>query len=465
MISPFSFDGRIGRFAYARWSLGVFFSQHLAVFLAFKVLGQTLDMNYWFYFVPLRSLVSLAYKSDLILIAALAYLLIAAWALAALSFRRAADAGVDEWLGVPAILQFIQVPVILFLCIAPSSRKDARMRSDALPIATGFGWAAAAQGTIAGMGLTLVAVAVAALVFGAYGFGMFVVSLFVIGAMTAYFANRKADVGALRTAFLVFGAAVAGGIALIIAALEGAVCLVVASPLGIGVALIGGLLGRSAARHGRRPTKHVLSVVALLPIVFACENALPATTTFDTYQTIEVDAPSGAVWQAIVQMEEMDESLALPFRLGVAYPIRGEIIGEGVGAVRRGEFSTGATLECVTEWVRDRKLAFTILKDVPAMRELSPYHHVHSPHVEGYFLTKGTSFELVAGVDHRTEIIERTSHELKLEPILYWLPIARWIVDQNNGRVLAHIKRQAERNAGTVGWLSDQYGANRSPPS
>ena len=38
----------------------------------------------------------------------------------------------------------------------------------------------------------------------------------------------------------------------------------------------------------------------------------------------------------------------------------------------------------------------------------------------------------------------RTSHQLKLEPILYWLPMVRWIVHLNNSRVLRHVKRQAE---------------------
>ncbi len=34
-------------------------------------------------------------------------------------------------------------------------------------------------------------------------------------------------------------------------------------------------------------------------------------------------------------MERIDEPIALPFRLGVAYPISGEIAGEGVGATVR----------------------------------------------------------------------------------------------------------------------------------
>jgi hypothetical protein len=160
---------------------------------------------------------------------------------------------------------------------------------------------------------------------------------------------------------------------------------------------------------------------------------------------VEIDAPPEMVWRSIVRMETIDGPLALPFRLGVAYPLRGEVIGEGVGASRIGEFSTGTAVERVTEWIPNRKLAFTVLRDVPAMRELSPYEHVHAPHVIGYFDTNYTSFELLPQQNGRTEVIERTSHSLKLEPILYWLPLVRWVVHRNNARVLTHIKHQAAR--------------------
>jgi hypothetical protein len=144
-------------------------------------------------------------------------------------------------------------------------------------------------------------------------------------------------------------------------------------------------------------------------------------------------------------METIDEPPALPFRLGVAYPLRGEVIGSGVGAVRYGEFSTGTAIERVTAWAPDRKLAFVVERNVPGMRELSPYAHVHAPHVVGYFLTTSTSFELEPLPDVGTAIVEHTSHVLKLDPVFYWLPMARWVVHANNARVLAHISREAER--------------------
>jgi len=103
-------------------------------------------------------------------------------------------------------------------------------------------------------------------------------------------------------------------------------------------------------------------------------------------------------------------------------------------------------MERVTEWVANERLGLEVLSNPPAMRELSPYEHVHAPHVSGYFETKSMSFEIVQRAD-ATLLVERTSHELKLDPLWYWLPMAKWMVGQNNARVLAHIKRQAEQSA------------------
>ena len=55
-----------------------------------------------------------------------------------------------------------------------------------------------------------------------------------------------------------------------------------------------------------------------------------------------------------------------------------------------------------------------------------------------------TRFDLVPQPDGGTQIVEHTTHLLKLDPVLYWLPMVRWIVHMNNTRVLRHVKQQAE---------------------
>jgi hypothetical protein len=133
-------------------------------------------------------------------------------------------------------------------------------------------------------------------------------------------------------------------------------------------------------------------------------------------------------------MELMRDPISIPFRLGMAYPLRGQLFGEGVGATRLGEFSTGTAVERVTEWVSVRKLAFVTLTDVPAMRELNPYTDVHAPHVIGYFRTINASFELLPDATGSTQVLERTAHELRLEPVLCWLLLARWAAAEQCAR-------------------------------
>lgn len=291
------------------------------------------------------------------------------------------------------------------------------------------------------------------------GYGMFVVSPFLVGGITGYFANYRSDIGIGRTAQHVILSLALGGIALVVVALEGLLCIVPASPLAFGVAFVGALLGRSVAIARHYPASHSIFSVSLIPLMLISEAAFSATKSFDTRESIDISAPPAAVWRALLHMDRIDERPALPFRLGVAYPTGARIIGTGAGAKRLGYFSTGVAVERVTDWTTNRKLAFRVVSDPPAMRELSPYRHVHAPHVHGYFMTTFTSFQLVALSPTRTRVLEHTGHVLKLDPILYWLPFARLIIHENNARVLAHLRAAAEtasHSASASRWHSSQ---------
>src|ERR1700704_1553035 len=95
-MSPFSFEGRIGRITYLLASAAAFFSQHALVVAACWLLGKPPAIDATFWIAPLRALVTQANASDLILIPGFAYFLVIAWLLAALAFRRAADANLSE---------------------------------------------------------------------------------------------------------------------------------------------------------------------------------------------------------------------------------------------------------------------------------------------------------------------------------------------------------------------------------
>lgn len=458
MPSLLSFEKPITPLPYMVWVLGIFLSQHVLV-LAISQLYPSLvsvgpDWEFAFALVPLHMLglrilssASAARESGVatpLLIATLLYQLLVIWSLVVLSFRRTADANWPGWIVALAIVPVIQIAVFLGLSLAPP-RASAPTRPS-LKGESAARWTTGTRGLLAGIVLTVAAVALSTLVFGSYGYGVFVIAPFLVGFTTAAIANARCDLGARDTNRLVAGTITLGGLALIAVALEGAICLLMAAPLGFVMARLGGMLGRAVAVHRLSSARQTLSSVAVLPIVLVGELLFAPMAPFETHNTIVIDAPPARVWEAIVKMERIDGPPPVGADLGIAYPLGATIMGEGVGATRFGAFSTGIAVERVTEWETGRKLTFTVLQDLPSMRELSPYADLHAPHSIGYFATKETSFELIPSESGGTQLIERTSHILKLEPVLYWLPLAYVMVDQNNARVLTWIKHQAEHD-------------------
>ncbi len=438
MGSIFSFTGKMTRAPYLSATLLTFFAQYAVTIAAYTGFRQHLGYDWRFYAMPLRAIALIDRAPVAALPVAFALTLAFMWVLGALSFRRAMDANFPGWLAAFTMTPVIQVPAILLLWIVPSHEAIA-VANDST---TAIDWKSAAQGIVAGGALTICAVALGALAFGTYGFGMFVIAPLVVGAVTAFLVNRKADLGWRRTIRAIYAALLLGGVGLVVAALEGVVCIVMAAPLVVGAAFIGGLFGHAAAQS-RLSARSSLMSVALVPLVFATEQALPADTHFETTESVQIAASPHAVWTAIVHMQPIHTPPALPFRLGVAYPLGGQIVGKGAGAIRRGEFSTGMAIERISEWVPDQKITFDVESDPPAMRELSPYSHVNAPHVRGYFRTTKMTFEIVPIGNHACRLVEHTEHELRLDPLLYWMPFARWIIHENNMRVLTHIRNQA----------------------
>lgn len=308
----------------------------------------------------------------------------------------------------------------------------------------------AALGIGVGVLLALFSVAVGALVFGVYGWGVFFAAPFFIGLASGYLINRRADYSEGRTVLAVSGITLLCALALVGVAFEGLICILMAAPLAFGFAILGGTLGRRWARRTRAATAHAFVGFAVLPVFFAVESMVIGTGSFGVLSSIEVDADEPRVWTALVRMGDIREEPPLHFRLGMSYPIGAELHGEGVGAMRYGRFSTGTAVERVTAWQPGREFALHVLSEPPPMRELSPYDHVHAPHVNGYFTTRSFAFRLDPLPGGRTRLVLESDHTLRLEPRAYWMELARLAIGQNYDRVLRHIKHQAEIGDGAL---------------
>lgn len=438
-----SFTGEISPLTYVIVAPALLLSQHLAVVLVFKFSGWGLSLSHdgIFWFLPLRRLAAMPGLPAWAGAIGFTFSLVVAWGLAIASFRRSAWSG-----GGYALVTLTLVPAIQMLAVPLLALLPRRSTHENLEPETGTNVAHITQGLLAGMAIIVLAVLISAVALGAYGWGLFILTPFLVGITTAYLANRRRMLTGQQTTFLVLLAAALGTLALIMLALEGLACIVLAAPLGAFVAAAGGMLGRAAALVGKKRDRPLMSL-ALLPAVFALEAALPPALPIEMHEVIEIAAPPSAVWQALTSDDPVMEPPGLVGWVGLAYPIRGRLIGEGIDAERQGEFSTGVAHERVTEWQPSRRLAFVVLNQPPAMEEMSPYRTVHAPHVQGYFETIGTSFDLEPSIGGGTRLTVKASHVLRMDPVLYWEPLARLAIHLNVSRVLRDIEAKAMATA------------------
>ena len=159
---------------------------------------------------------------------------------------------------------------------------------------------------------------------------------------------------------------------------------------------------------------------------------------------VQLPAPRETVWQHVVGFSEITEQPEWMFQLGIACPTEAKIYGEGVGARRECIFSTGKFVEPITVWDAPGRLAFDVAEQPMPMLELTPYRHVHPPHLDIAFRTTRGEFELRELPNGGTRLVGRTWYVLDIQPNSYWTVWSDWLVHKIHLRVLRHIKSLAE---------------------
>ncbi|WP_447765179.1 hypothetical protein [Sphingopyxis panaciterrae] len=444
-----------GRFAYALTAAMLILLQHAFVMLAFHA-DIRLFADIHFLLFPIHRLLTGPSTSPFVITGGFAFSMLISAALVILSLRRAARLGRGGGLALMTIVPTLQLVAVLALTILWRRRDSIEPEIDGAAIPPHR----MAAGVLSGMALIVAAVAVSALTFGAYGFGLFVMTPFLVGVTTGYIVNHGKVRGVGQTFAAVSAAAFLGAGALLMLGLEGFLCLLLASPLVLFFATVGGAIGRAAARRLIDPREPFYSV-AILPLIFLIDAAMPPEIPIATHSSVTVAAPPGAVWASLIANRPVTEAPGLVGLAGLAYPVASRILGEGAGARRVGTFSTGIADERITIWKPGRTLAFRVIRQPPAMEEMSPCRKLHTPHLVGYFDTGETRFDLEALPGGRTRLTARADHVLRIDPGLYWEPIARWAIKRNVTRVLTDARKDAERRIETA--RQDAPGGARSP--
>ncbi|MFZ4763804.1 MAG: SRPBCC family protein [Roseimicrobium sp.] len=289
-------------------------------------------------------------------------------------------------------------------------------------------------------------VTLAVVVFGHYGFSLFVLIPAVAGFASAWMCNMGREWAWRRTIATVSLTLATTGFLML--GLEGAVCILMASGLAGILAFLGAAIAWLVSKLAPNQNKVLFLVCLLCPLTMGFEQRFRKQPPLLEQSTeIVIDAPPDVVWSFVPAFPRIDTAPGGLLGAGLAYPVVSTIQGEGVGARRSCVLSTGEMPEVITRWEPGSALELDVLATPPVMVEMNPLLDVHPPHVEGYFTVKRGRFLLVPLSDGRTRVEGTSWFRHDLWPQFYWAPITRGIVKQVHERVLEHIKQLSEQAA------------------
>jgi len=377
------------------------------------------------------------------------------WLGATLTVQRLRDAGKPLWLVVFFFVPVINLLFFLLLCTIGShpvaAQREAapwpetRTLDRWIPRST-LGAAATAIGMTIAIGSMFTVLGTEVL--RSYGWGLFVALPFCLGlfSVLVYSYHEPRSFGSCMSVAL--GPIALLGAVLILVMIEGLICILMAAPFALGLAALGGMLGYAiqAGYWLNKGTPAMLSIVFLFtPVFLTAERWVnPQAETFEVRTAIEVNARPEKVWNQVVAFAEIPPPKELLFRAGIAYPIRAEISGHGVGAVRHCIFSTGPFVEPIEVWDEPRLLRFGVTANPAPLNELSPYGNIQPPHLRGYFVSEKGQFSLTTLPGSRTRLEGTTWYQHTMWPAAYWHLWSDYIIHRIHLRVLEHIRTQAE---------------------
>jgi len=373
------------------------------------------------------------------------------WIALSMSVRRAAAAGLSPWVGVAVLLPLVNLAVMATLSLVPDRppRSPPTVR-DAVawgPGPAGFGgagWQAVAAALAAGM----LSFTVGVYGFKSYGAVLFFATPLVMGMVAGFLYNRphrRSTAATLRIGGLVMLAA--GGVLLALA-FEGLICLMMAVPFVMPLSMAGAILGKWIAESTSAGLAQAAAVVLTLPLLAGAEPLVTVAPEYEVFTAVEVAAPPEVVWRRIVSFPDIPPPDDWFFRCGIACPLRARIEGTGVGAIRHCEFTTGDFVEPITVWDEPRRLAFDVAQQPDPMVELSPWRHVHPPHLHDQSLrSRRGEFRLIDLGGGRTRLEGRTWYVFAMHPQAYWTLWSDLAIHRIHRRVLDHIRTLAEADA------------------
>lgn len=296
-------------------------------------------------------------------------------------------------------------------------------------------------------GIALLVVVFSTLVFKIYGWGLFVGLPFIIGLLSTLLASTEKKQKFSYCIKISILTMITTACLLILLPIEGIICIIMALPPALILALAGTACGYWIQKiTWDRYTKQTLTflTIFIFPLVLGFESSLNLKPSLNEVQSsIVINAGKHIVWNKVLSSDlpEPDEFI---FKTGIAYPIKAQIDGKGVGTVRYCIFSTGKFVEPIEVWDEPHLLKFSVTSSPSPMKELSIYSQIHPAHLDGFLKSKKGQFKLIE-IDKNTTLLQGTTwYENKMWPESYWKLWSDYIIKKIHNRVLKHIKVSSE---------------------
>ena len=463
-VDLWRWNGHVDRKTYASVGIIGFVLKHLLDGLLTRHFLHNND-GFWFnYWAPLGVAVRLSklssYQTEYLaamLLAAMPFI----WLGIAMTTQRLRDAGKPLWLAVIFFVPVANVVFLAALCFLPSARVPLMQEAGPPPTGQRAFDGIIPQSQVGSALLAILLTTVVGLAFlllgtvalQTYGWGLFVALPFCMGLLSSVLYGYHQPRGFGESIGVALLPIAILGIALLLGAMEGLICILMAAPLACGLAALGGMLGytiQTSRWISKNPA--MLSMILLfLPGAFGVERIVQKETPkFVVRSAVEINAPPEQVWREVVAFAEIPPPQEVVFRAGIAYPIRAEISGKGPGAIRRCVFSTGAFLEPIEVWDEPRLLRFGVTASPAPLNEMTPYGHIETRHLHGYFSSEEGQFSLTPRPGGRTRLEGTTWYRNTMWPSAYWSLWSNYIIHRIHLRVLEHIKKETEGAAAPV---------------
>ena len=361
-----------------------------------------------------------------------------------LSMRRAHDAGLSRRWGLLFFVPFLNLLTIILLSVVPSKNPRDDVTESLKETKEKLALKDIIQALVAWH--LVVAVMMSASVYGinAYGSALFMGTPFLAGFAASVTLNRHQRYSRRQMIQVV---AIANGISMglfLSLAVEGIICILMAGPIVLAASVLGALLGRNIDSNRQQ----ALSMMALALPLLAFAEAPQLTQRLRPVVTKKIiNASPEKVWPNVIGFSEITGELPWYFETGIAMPLRARIEGEGVGAVRHCEFTTGSFVEPITVWEPPTRLAFDVASQPPTMEEWSPFGHISPPHIEDSVLrSQRGEFLLKRISSDKTLLIGTTWYDFDMAPYWYWTLWSDAIIHKIHERVLSHIALLSEES-------------------